>query len=47
MGNMNYQSMPMLMKKQKEEGKKDRYIEITQTLLSVKPEELAKEEKLN
>ena len=47
MGNMNYQSMPMLMKKQKEEGKKDRYIEITQTLLSVNPEELAKEEKLN
>lgn len=47
MGNMNYQSMPMLMKEQKEEGKKDRYIEITENLLSVKPEELEKEEKLN
>lgn len=30
-----YKDMPMAMKRQKEEGKKDRYIEITQTLLAV------------
>jgi polygalacturonase len=39
--------MPQEMKKQQEEGRKDRYIEISQTLLSVKPKELSTEEELN
>lgn len=47
MGNVDYRSMPMLMKQQQEEGKKDRYIEITETLLSVNSGKLKGAEKLD
>jgi polygalacturonase len=40
-------AMPLEMKKQQEEGRKDRYIEITQTLLAVKPKELSAGERLD
>lgn len=47
MTNTGYLMMPALMKEQKESGKKDKYIEITQTLVEAKTLVATKEEKLS
>lgn len=47
MTNTGYLMMPALMKEQKELGKKDKYIEITQTLVAAKASVHTKEEKLS
>ncbi|MBQ8279801.1 MAG: hypothetical protein IJZ23_08195 [Roseburia sp.] len=44
---MNYLDMPALMKEQKETGKKDKYIEITNVLLEAADTVQTKEEKLS
>lgn len=47
MTNTGYLLMPALMKEQKESGKKDKYIEITQNLVNAKDSVNTKEEKLS
>ena len=47
MTNVGYLAMPALMKEQKETGKKDKYIEITKTLVDAKAIVNTKEEKLS
>lgn len=47
MTNTGYLMMPALMKEQKESGKKDKYIEITQTLVEAKASVKTKEEKIS
>ena len=47
MTNTGYLMMPALMKEQKESGKKDKYIEITQTLVTAQSFVNTKEEKLS
>lgn len=44
---MSYLEMPALMKEQKENGKKDKYIEITNVLIEAAGEVKTKEEKLS
>lgn len=44
---MSYLEMPALMREQKESGKKDKYIEITQELLAAASAVTGKEEKMN
>lgn len=47
MTNTGYLMMPALMREQKESGKKDKYIEITQTLVVAKASVNTKEDKLS
>lgn len=47
MTNVSYAEMPALMKEQKEAGKKDKYIEITNILVDAKASVQTKEEKLS
>lgn len=43
---MKFKEMPALMKEQKENGKKDRYIEITNLLIGAAEQDLEREEKI-
>ena len=47
MTNVGYLAMPALMKEQKESGKKDKYIEITKTLVDAQAIVNTKEEKIS